>query len=64
MSLPVVSFCSIVFAVLFIVYLFYFISGNPMRASNFGFKEQDVGNIDIIIETINELVSTKLSVNK
>ena len=28
-----------------------------MRASNFGFKEQDVANIDIIIEAINELVS-------
>lgn len=27
-----------------------------MRSSNFGFKEQDVGNIDAIIEAINELV--------
>lgn len=35
-----------------------------MRASNFGFKEQDVGNIDIIIDAINELVGTQLVVCK
>ena len=34
-------------------------TGSRMRSSNFGFKEQDVANIDLIIEAINELVSSK-----